>query len=564
MSVPIPSQRALIIELCSLLFLGDVVLKSGLRRTISRRAILFIVSIIVVLCIVGGLSAYGILDILGRSSSSSTSTLTTRTTTSTTSSSPSTTSTTVTTITTTTSTEVLKELFEKLAKEAKSKEMRGYDVLYAEYLLLSAKYYYGKGDIDKVRELLEEAEKELKNARLLPKLPPLNFTVAENSLYVRRVPTVWDFVPIGTVFVLTDKGYLEYPRNDPTWRLSCFIIIAMGCSSDGEWFGYQGRLPLAPREGLFRPRVFLGGEWHVLDIVFTGPLYYDVGGKYGYPMVYQYDLSGNILQYILYVPSNRTWKHEIIDLENNRVLLSITAKAVGAPMWLGEWNRTYLVHGIYNRKKGVDLWSGFWDICVMEAKVNVGGVIKTFEGVFIFDRASHRVYKSSSEAYASTTTTMPSLPEVVCPCRFAGSFGLPLAFTCMVIYQEGLNILVASSVNPSPWDPGVSLQHQLRINLLNESICIDTTSFQVIDDGTLQPKVFRMRGEFEGGYFNLTGRVISFWPSKWTWGKGTWWNKDGVFTWGRAFIMWTGEVVVNGRVIGVNAIGVGEFTRYSD
>ncbi len=69
-------------------------------------------------------------------------------------------------------------------------------------------------------------------------------------------------------------------------------------------------------------------------------------------------------------------------------------------------------------------------------------------------------------------------------------------------------------------------------------------------------------GEFEGGYFNLTGKVVSFWLSRWAIGRGTWWSRDGMHSWGRAFIEWTGEIVINGMVMKVNATGVGEFTRY--
>ncbi len=521
-------------------------MEGGSRSIIGRKT----TGIIITLAIIGGLSLFGVLSSLGGGGGSTgTNTLTTYAS-ATSHSTPLTTS------------GDLKELLRELAGEARSKEVMGYDVLYAKYLLLSAKYYYGEGDTSKAYELLKEAEKELENAELLPELPLLNFTIADNTLHLRRVPGVWDFVPIGTVFVLTDRGYLNYPRNDPMWKLSCFIIIAVGNSSDGEWFGYQGRLPLKPREGLFKPRIYLGGEWRILDTVFAGPLYYDDGERFGYPTVYQYDLSGNIMQYLMYIPENRTWKHEIIDLRSDVALLSITAKAVGTPMWLGEWNKTYLPHGVYSELKGIDLWSAFWDMAVMNATIRLDSVEKEFTGFLVFDRASHRVYEPSGISPSIDNAT-PLLPEDTCQCRFPSAFGLPLAFSCMVIYQDGLTIMVASSVNPSPWNP-FPLQHQLRINLLDENITIDTADFHLEDDGTLQPKVFRLWGEFEGGYFNLTGRVVNFWPSRWVIGRGTWWSSNGTHSWGRAFIEWTGEILINGRVIEVNAFGVGEFTRYTD
>ncbi len=433
---------------------------------------------------------------------------------------------------------VLRELWNKSI----SMNIEGYDVIYAQYLLLSSKYYYLKGNINKAWELLKDASNELDNAVLRPELSQLEFDVMNNTLYINREPTPWDFIPIGTVFALSDKGYLVYPRNDPKWKLSCFIIIAVGKDSYGRYFAYQGRLPLAPWEGRFRPRIFINGEWHVLDIVFAGPLYYDDGKLFNYPTVYQYDTSGNILQYITYVPDNRTWIHKIIDLEDNRALLSINAHVISAPMWIGEWNSSYIIHGIYAETRDADLWSGFWDICEMEAKLYYMGSIHMYQGFFIFDRASHRVYLSGS-AY--------------------NVFGPPLSFSCMVIYQDGLNIMISSSVNPSPWNPGYPTEHQIRIYIQDKELTIDITNFQLYDDGSIQPSKFILYGEFEDGYINLTGEVISYWPTRWIRGHGTWWDKDGVYAWGRAFIHWTGVIVYNDLRIDVNAIGAGEFTRYS-
>ncbi|HDI02139.1 MAG TPA: hypothetical protein ENF93_00685, partial [Ignisphaera sp.] len=326
-------------------------------------------------------------------------------------------------------------MYRNLVDRVKYLEERGYDTIYVQYLLLSAKYYYEKGDIDRALEILNKAIDELNRVELRPSLPQLNFTIARSTLYIDDIPSTWDFVPIGTVFALSKRGYLVYPRNDPKWKLSCFIILAIGHNREGEWFSYQGRLPLKPREGVFKPRVFIDNEWRILDIAFAGPLYYDYGEKFGYPTVYQYDLSGRILQYVMYIPRNRTWIHKIIDLESNRTLLEIRAKAIGVPMWIGRWNETYLVHGVYAREKGLDIWSGFWDIALMNATIRIDDTEKKFRGIFIFDRASHRVYYIKN-------AFMP--------------LGLPLAFSCMVIYQENIVIAIANSVNPSPWDTGYS------------------------------------------------------------------------------------------------------------
>ncbi len=418
----------------------------------------------------------------------------------------------------------------------------GYDVAYIDYLLLSARYSYLRGDKSKAIELLEEAEKLLENTSRLPELPRIEFDIRDNSLDLKKIPTRWDFVPLGTVFVLSNRGYLAYPGNDLGWKLSCFIIIAWG-HGENEWFAYQGRLPLIAWEGVFRPRVFLGSEWRVLDMVFAGPLYYDDGsGVFKYPTVYEYDLSGKFMEYITYIPFNRTWIHGIVDTQNNKTILLIRAHAIGTPMWLGTWNKTYLVHGVYSDSRGLDLWAGFWDFGLATIELSVDGRHLEYKGVFVFDRASHHVYD------------VGDLHE---------RLGLPLAFSCMVIYQEGLNIMVSMSTNPSPWDPGYPFEHQLRVNLLDENKTIDTVNFTLIDDGLVQPRTFTIYGVFDNGYINITGHVLVYWPPMWPRGHRTWWDSRCEYSWGRAFTQWTGELVVDGKTIEINALGAGEYTRYN-
>ncbi len=437
----------------------------------------------------------------------------------------------------------------EIASVLKDLEFKGYDVYYIEYLVLSAAYHYSHGYREKAYSLLEQAVHELEHVELLPELPKIDYSIVDNTLYLKHAPSEWDFVPLGTVFTLSSKGYLVYPRNDPMWKLSCFILIAIGYNEEDpeDIFMYQGRLPLIPREASasgFRPRVYINGRWVIPESIrFVGPLYYDSGEKYSYPTVYEQDLSGRYLEYLTYIPSNRTWIHRIVDVVDNRVLLDIKAEAIGAPMWLGEWNSSYIVHGVYAKERGVDLWSGFWDVCRMEARVYIGGVQRVYCGVFIVDRASHRVHGVEHTFY---------------------KLGLPLAFSCIVVYQEDLDIMITSSSNPSPWGHGYSMEHQLRINLFNQGIVVDVTNFTLVDDGGLQPKTFYLYGVFSNGYINITGVVVNYWPEEWIKDRGVWWDGDGVCSWGRAFIHWTGEIVVDERVWKVDAIGAGEFTRYSN
>ncbi len=435
----------------------------------------------------------------------------------------------------------LRQVLRELAEEIKEKRELGYDVIEAEYYALSAAYYYRLGDLEKAEELALKARELLERAEPLPSLPGREWRVAESNVEIDRAPTTWDFVPVGAVFVKTKGGYLAYPGNDDKWKLSCFIMLAMGKTEDGRVFVYQGRLPLMPEESSFKPKVYVGGRWITPSIVFLGPLYFDEGEKFGLPTVYQYDLSGRYLQTLSYDEENRMWIHTIEKVESGEKILEIKAKARGVPMWLGEWNGSFIIHGVYARTKDFDLWGGFWDVCEMEAVLRYGGEALKIKGVFIFDRASHRAYYGEEKPRGS-----------------------PLSFTCMVIYQEDLAIMVAHSQNPSPIDAEVSFQHQLRINIYSLNLSIATRDFEIRDDGSIQPSTFTLTGRFDGGYFNLTGRVLLYWPEKWVEGRGTWWNPKNCYTWGRAFTVWTGVVVVGDKVINVDAWGAGEYTRFGE
>mgnify|MGYP000645612849 CR=1 FL=1 len=269
----------------------------------------------------------------------------------------------------------------KLVAELEKKRKLGYDVLKAEYYLFSARYHYRAGNREKAVRLTLKARELLERAEPLPTLPEREWKAAESNVWVSRVPTVWDFVPVGTVFVRTKSGYLAYPRGDTRWKLSCFIVVAMGQTEDGRVFVYQGRLPLMPEEAPLRPKLYLGGRWLTPRIVFAGPLYFDEGERFGLPTVYQYDLSGEYMQYLSYDEGRRLWIHAIRSLRSGETLLEIRARAVGVPMWLGEWNGSFPVHGVYPRAKDFDLWGGFWDVGAMNATVSVGGRTYRVKGV---------------------------------------------------------------------------------------------------------------------------------------------------------------------------------------
>jgi len=443
--------------------------------------------------------------------------------------------------------ELLKEVVYKISEL----RTRGYDVLLAEYYVLSAKYLWSTGERDAAVNALMKASEIIQNPQPLPEVkePAINFRVVPSVTDVNRVPSTWDFVPLGKVFVLTKEGYLEYPRNDyVAWELSCFILAAIGRDSEGHLVLYQGRLPMKPEENPFKPKVYVNGEWYVPNIVFAGPLYYKSGP--GYVEVYEYDLSGKYVETLTYVPSNRTWIHTLSRV-GGETILRMVAHGEGVPMWLGEWGKTFMIHGAYPKDKAFDLWAGFWDVGPMSATLNVRGREVRITGYLVVDRASHR-----------------RLPINESERRFAG--GAPLAFSCMVVRQgEDVTVMVTDTHVPKPLNPPTHPEHQVRINVPYLNFTAITTNFTLTDNGGLQPSEFRLVAWFDGGYVNLTGKALVYWPPRWATGKGTWWRSDAGFSWGRAFIKWEGVVVIHGgnpkknAVIKVNALGVGEFTRYS-
>lgn len=443
------------------------------------------------------------------------------------------------------------ELLKEVTNRISELKTQGYDVLLAKYYVLSAKHLWSTGDRDAAVNALMKANEIIQNPQSLPEVkePAINFKVFSSVTDVDRVPGMWDFVPLGKVFVITKEGYLEYPRNDYiAWKLSCFILIAIGHDSEGHLVLYQGRLPMKPEEGPFKPRIYINGEWYVPNIVFAGPLYYKSGP--GYVEVYEYDLLGKYVETLTYIPNNRTWIH-MLSRVGGETLLKMVTHGEGVPMWISEWGKTFMIHGAYPKDKAFDLWAGFWDVGPMNAILNIGGREVGVTGYLVVDRASHR-----------------RLPINESERRFAG--GPPLAFSCMVIRQgEDVTIMVTDTHVPKPLNPPTHPEHQVRINVPYLNFTAITTNFTLTDNGGLQPSEFKLVAWFDGGYVNLTGKAVIYWPLRWVIGKETWWRSDAGFTWGRAFIKWEGVVVIHGdgleknTIIKVNALGVGEFTRYS-
>ena len=424
----------------------------------------------------------------------------------------------------------------------------GYDVFEAYSVFLHAVYLWKQNEYEEARRLFYEAVDLLKEAKLLPTVENKKgiWNLTESNIHhLRDVPTEYDFLPIGTVFVESEKGYLAYPSNDLKWKLSCFIYVAYGTTEDEKHvFAFQGRLPFTG-EGSHTPLIFLDGRWIKPFPAFFSPLYIDREHKFSeYLTVYNYDASRTFIQRVSYNIDGREWIFEIKPLEGHLPYFKIVGKAKSATFWMGKWPGPYIIHGVTFNRPDLDIWGGFWDMGDMEATLKLeNGSTYVFRGFFLWDRASHRTHFLDTARYTA---------------------GAPLSFTCMGLYSEDLIIMVAYSDNPSPLDVGVSFQCQGLISFTRKNLSFPFTELHISDNGGLQPTEFHLYATFEAGYVNLTGQVFMFWPHKWKVGKGVWWNPDGGRTWGRAFVEWSGEVKLWDDKNTVQMISIGEYTRCSE
>jgi len=375
------------------------------------------------------------------------------------------------------------------------------------------------------------------------------------NTYITKHPSVEDFIPIGVTYELDSNGLLRY-TSDPAWKQSCFILVAIGWTKDGNHtLFYQGRLPFTS-EGGFRPRICIDGEYLQNLPIFKGGMYYRPNGVpeegLPYPTVYVRSPSGYV-EGLSYDVEGGRWIHIIrppsgVSKEKS-LKLYLVGKALGVPFWMGPMEGPYIVHGAYSKVKDIDIWGGFWVSGTFEANLTAPGKgTYTFYGHFIFDRAIHRIYYRGS---ASGTGPM------------RGPTGGVLAFSCIIIFHEDFYIMIAHSDNPTPAD-FPKFQHQGRINFPHRNASFTFNEFTLESLGNpLQPDGFKLYGPFENGYVNLTGHVVAYWPPKgWYVITGTWWDPQAKHDWGRAFISWEGTIKLGDETINVsNAMSVGEFTR---
>jgi len=449
----------------------------------------------------------------------------------------------------------LKQEYLKFKEKYLRKRNQGYDLREATLWIKKARKEYFAGNYEKAKEYLEKAFSALEEVEKMdfspPEIPEKYWEITEKpNTYIEKIPTVRDFVPIGVTYYLDENNILRYIPGYP-WQQSCFIFVAIGKSKEGDTLFYQGRLPF---EGGFAPRININGKYLRKVPVFKGGMYYYEKGieGYPYPTVLVKGTKG-YKEILSYDEKNQIWYHAIIPPDENGLKIKIVAKALGVPFWMGPQEGPYIIHGAYSGIKDVDAWGGFWVVGKFEGTVKFPyKEEKEFSGYFIFDRATHLAY------YAQQKYQGGYYREIICPAR-----GGVVEFSCLVIFDDNFIITLCDSKNPTPVN-FPKFQHQGRINyIFNESYVFNNFVLKSFGE-KLQPSSFELKGDFEQGSVDLKGRVIEYWPPK-GWGrvKGTWWDPKGKRTWGRAFILWEGEIKFKGKTIKVKeAIGIGEFTRF--
>ena len=356
--------------------------------------------------------------------------------------------------------------------------------------------------------------------------------LTESNSRIRDIPTVHDFIPIGTVHMET-KDHILKNLPDRKWGLQCFIFAGEGETEDGKHkLIVQARVPI---EGGMRHRIYLDSQWYLLPAT-KAPMYFDDEKRiFPYPTVYT---LGETPTSLSYDEQGRRW---ILKIENpeHGIVLEIEGKARGIPFWMGKPEGPYIIHGVSWSRRDVDTWGGFWDLGTFEANLTIPGGSATFYGNFLFDRAYHRSY------------------------YWPGGGSSIADFSCMHLHNEEFDLAFSHAINPSPIKTPVSFQHQARLNFPDRGEDFTFDNFEYSDNGGLQPSEFHISGTYEAGEVDLIGVAYNFWPENWGLGTGAWWDKNGKHTWGRAFIEWNGTITLHGETINIDdALGVGEFTRF--
>lgn len=355
-----------------------------------------------------------------------------------------------------------------------------------------------------------------------------------SNTHITDPVTTFDFVPLGVSLIQHPDGSLRLPDDPTYWWASNFAPFGMGTTADeGHSIIYHCGLNVQSGS---KYRVSIdGGEW--IDRYFEGKIYYDeTGSKFGTGFPTVYAESGDYFAYVAYDEDTRTWFYKLNSPDG---YVNATAKARSVPFWMGKANGPYVVQGLYGTHEDLDLWGGYVDMANVTTESNFGGVRRTYYGDMAMDREYHRQMVEG------------------------GDPGWKGCFSAMSLHSDEIDMAILQAVNPidgSDNYEGIPFEHQGRINFFTRGKDYAFNDFHFSDDENIPPQRLHVEGSYEGGYVNLTAQTFKTFG--WGPAKGVWWDADITRYWGRAFVLWNGEMTLNGEVIRIeDAFGFGEFTR---
>lgn len=415
---------------------------------------------------------------------------------------------------------------------------RGYDVKEAEEFTRRFDQALRRKDYRAANEFLGKAFEALEKAKIVPATLPSWPITQESNSWIRDIPTVHDFMPLGVTYVEDEDHMLNYP-DDPEWSHSCFIPFLISKTADDQHtLISHGAIPFT---GQLTDSIAVMLDDREYNFPFRPPenrMYYD-GEQRIYPFPTVYNSGEKYSVSLSYNEPEREWIYTA-KASKEEIALEVHGRTRSVPFWLGKPEGPYTVLGVYRTRRSVDFWGGFWDVGRGEAKLTMPDVgTYAFRGLFAVDRAVHRA-------------------------RYGGAplIGAPWwEMSCFGLSEDDLDIMVSRSKNPVPDRIKLKFQHQGRINFPTKGEDFTFNNFEFTDNGGLQPSEYRLTGKYEGGRVDLRGEPFRFYPKKWLRWHGAWWNKKAECTWGRSFIKWKGTITLHGETIEVDALGFGEFTR---
>lgn len=363
--------------------------------------------------------------------------------------------------------------------------------------------------------------------------------VVQSNSYIRDSVTLYDFVPLGVALKIdTLTNILTLPGD--SWRASNWVPFGMGYTPDSShslWIHSSINID----HGTIRLRF----DQTNLFLILNGPVFYDTTGIYfPYPTVYT-NPSDNYMNIIAFDEANRTWYYKILkNTPPETTILYLIGHTRSIPLWMGKAEGPYIVQGVYPDTFGIDCWGGYIDFGEMTVSFYHPSLDTTFtfSGQFFMDREYHRTYIGSVG-------------------------GAPLEFKALSMNKingEVIDLLVIKAFNPVPDSfSNIPFEWTGRINFVTRELDYTFDNFLYWDNGGLQPDTYSISGYFDNGYVEIHGKAIGFFPNPFYPDTGTWWDENGIYSWGRSFVKWNGFIILGNDTISINnVLGWREATHY--